>query len=449
MPIRRISPDEGYRTENLWLPKSRIGNLTALKNSLTFPLEQKAPIHAYEETRDHLIVPREYIPFVEWDKLDFPIHDRSQQSFPKVRVRCGASMRDSIQAESKAALLEGGNGILSLACGKGKTVISISAWCDLGVPALVVVHTKELRDQWIERLIEFTSLRREDIGIYQGQVADWKKPITIAMIHTLAQRSQAGELPDGFEHHFGVVIYDEVHHLGAPYFNTTASLGHGLRWGLSATPERDDGLDALYQGHIGPVLYQNLEQDIIPDTFFVETGVMVPPDMWPELRDRTGEVSIPKLLTWLSKHDRRNLKIVEYIDIALGEGRKVLCLSSRTDQLDELAAVYGDKAGKIHGKVSDKKRKGVLENYDLIFATTQIAKEGLDRKDLDTIMLLLPVTKEGMFRQILGRIQRDAGATKMAPAMLIFEDGGIPICLNMCRKLRRHLTSFQYPFHRQ
>ena len=65
MPIRRISPDEGYRTENLWLPKSRIGNLTALKNSLTFPLEQKAPIHAYEETRDHLIVPREYIPAVQ------------------------------------------------------------------------------------------------------------------------------------------------------------------------------------------------------------------------------------------------------------------------------------------------------------------------------------------------------------------------------------------------
>jgi superfamily II DNA or RNA helicase len=448
MRIRRISPVKGYRNENLWIPKRMVGNLQAIRNSLTFPVDQKAPIHAYEETSNHLIVPREYIPFAEWPNLDFEIEDRTQTVFPKVSVSCSAQMRDAIQVESKAALLESGNGILSLACGKGKTVISISAWADLGVPGLVVVHTNELRNQWRERILEFTSLRKEDVGIYQGDKADWKKPITIAMVHTLAQRAQAEELPEGFETHFGVVIYDEVHHLGAPYFNTTASIGRGLRWGLSATPERDDGLDALYQGHVGPVIYQNLEQDIIPEAFFVETNTRVPPDVWPDLRDRTGEVSIPKLLTWLSKHEQRNSGIIEFIDIALKEGRKILCLSSRVDQLDELAAVYGDKASKIHGKVG-KEREGALHRADLIFATTQIAKEGLDRKDLDTIMLLLPLTKETMFRQILGRIQRDAGALKQQPAMVIFEDGRIPICLNMCRKLRRHLTAFKYPFYKQ
>jgi superfamily II DNA or RNA helicase len=310
---------------------------------------------------------------------------------------------------------------------------------------LVVVHTQELMNQWVERIEEHTTLRANQIGVFRGKTADWRKPVCIAMIQTLAARIQAEELPEGFPNHFGVVIYDEVHHLGAPYFNTAASMGKGLRWGLSATPDRDDGLDELYQYHIGPVLYENLEQDVIPQVFFVWTGVHVPAEVWPTLKDRTGEINIPKLLTWLSKHDLRNVKIIETINAAMAEGRTILALSSRVKHVDELADVYGDRASKIHGTVTDKNRQGALTSHDLVFASTQIAKEGLDRKDLDTVMLTLPITKEGMFRQILGRIQRQH-AEKQTPVMVVFEDERIPISVSMCNKLRRHLNNLQYPY---
>ena len=441
-----LDPNKGYRKEHLWLPLAKVKNLIAIRNSLTFPMDQQAPIHAYEMTEDHILVPREYIPFEEWGNLEFPVEDTAGKSFPHVQVEATSTLRDDVQKSGYTSLLNSGNGILTLSCGKGKTVVSLVAWTRLKVPLLVVVHTQELMKQWIDRIVEHTTIPRDQVGIYRGKKEDWERPVCVAMIQTLASRIQSGDLPAGFQDHFGVTIYDEVHHLGAPFFNTAAAVGKGLRWGLSATPERDDGLDGLYQAHIGPVIYENLEHDIVPETYFVQTGVHVPEDVWPTLRDRTGEVNIPKLLTWLSTNDMRNAKIVETINYAVEDGRKILALSSRVDHIDSMAETYGDLASKIHGSVKDSVRDGALTSKDLIFASTQIAKEGLDRKDLDTVILLLPITKEAMFKQILGRIQR-ADVNKATPVMLVFEDEKIPIVRNMCNKLRRHLVALQYPYY--
>ncbi|HSG27419.1 MAG TPA: DEAD/DEAH box helicase family protein, partial [Candidatus Krumholzibacterium sp.] len=417
-----------------------------IRNALTFPISGGTSIiSALEETDTHYVVPREYIPFSEWSDLDFPIEDRTFSNFPKVKVRCSASPRDVIQREAHQALLEHGNGVLALACGKGKTVVSIMAWCDLETPALIVVHTRDLMKQWKERILEFTSLKEEDIGIYQGQKEDWQKPVCIAMLKTLALRSREFSLPDGFQEHFGVVIYDEVHNIGAPFFHDCASVGRGLRWGLSATHEREDGLDALYKYHLGPVVYENLEQDIVPETYFVRLDTTIPFDIIPTLKDRTGELNLAKLQTWLAGLPGRNADISKTIQNALNDDRKILCLSNRVEQIDLLTEQFGELASKIHGSVG-KEREGALHRTDLVFATTSLAKEGLDRKDLDTAMLLLPVTRESMFRQILGRIQRSS-KDKRVPVFVVFEDKNIKACVNMCRKLRKHLTSFGYPFH--
>ena len=446
MKFRTMQTDKGYRKEHLWLPKSRIPNPGALKSSLSFPVGGEGlTVSALTETQAHYLVPREYIPFPEWGDLDFEIEDRTFEGFPEIQVGCRATPRNSIQKEAHQALLEYGNGILSLACGKGKTVVALMAWCDLRVPALIVVHTAELMKQWRERIVEFTSLRDEDIGTYQGEQVDWQKPVCIAMLKTLALRNRDALLPDGFQEHFGVVIFDEVHNIGAPFFQSCGAVGRGLRWGLSATHERDDGLDALYKYHIGPVVYENLDQDIIPETYFMRLHTVIPLDVLPTLRDRNGEINIALLQTWLSELPSRNTDIAITVQNAIDDGRKMLCLTNRVEQINHLTEVFGELASKIHGKVG-KKREGALHRTDLVFATTSLAKEGLDREDLDTIMLLLPVTKKGMFRQIIGRGQRSA-EDKPVPVVIVFEDKNIKICVAMCRKLRKHLTSFGYPFH--
>ena len=206
MQFRRLLPDKGYRSDYLWLPLSKIKNLAAIKNSLTFPLDQKAPIHAYHITKSHIVVPREYIPLEEWGDLDFEIEDRTLDRFPSVDVYSPTTLRDTVQHLAYSSLLEKGNGVLSLSCGKGKTVVSLKAWAQTKVPLLVVVHTKELMNQWVERILEHTSLKEDQVGMYQGKVEDWERPVCVAMIQTLALRIQSGELPEGFEDHFGLSL---------------------------------------------------------------------------------------------------------------------------------------------------------------------------------------------------------------------------------------------------
>jgi superfamily II DNA or RNA helicase len=445
-----LENDKGYRNDFLWLPLELAGpNLAGVKASLEFPVEGSEPVSAWWESETHLIVPREFIPYAEWEDLPFEIEDITQTDWPKVEVATTFDLRGPIQRTSYAKLTEGGSGILSLACGRGKTVIALHAWAAIGVPALIVVHTVDLAHQWKARILEHTDIEEDEIGWVQGKKMDWEKPITIAMIHTLAARDLAGELPVGLRSHFGVVIYDEVHHLGAPLFNVTASVGRGIRWGLSATPNRADGLEALYQYHLGPVLYQNLEQDVIPDTFFIRTGVKAGTPVLSAMKDRAGNLSMAKLYRWLAEDEDRNEKIMATIDEALEDGRSLLCLSPLVDHLDFLYWEYKDsgliKVGLIKGGVKGETRQKLLKESQLIFATTQLAKEGLDKPDLDTVMVLLPFTNEGQLRQIHGRPSR-AYADKQEPVVIIFEDEGVGPCKAMCKKLRHHLTTFEYPF---
>jgi len=442
MKLPVLKTDEGYRRDYLWLPKSKVTD--SVKSSLTFTLNSGTVVRAFEETETHIIVPRDYIPFDEWETLPFQINDQPVGSFPKTHVRCNAKPRGTIQKIAHQALLENVNGVLSLACGRGKTVVSIMAWCDMRVPLLVVVHTEELLTQWKERLLQFTDLSDGDIGLYRGDVARWEKPVCIAMLKTLALRTKSFDLPEGFQEHFGLVIYDEVHNLGAPTFLECAAVGRGARWGLSATHERDDGLDALYKYHIGPVVYENLEQDIVPDVVFFRVDTSPSRAEWESFSDSTGSTNVPKLLTWLSEDVERNAEIIHLIAGLVEEDRKILALTSRVGQIDFLAEEFGDTASKIHGSLG-KERDGALYRKDLVFASTSIAKEGLDRSDLDTLLLLLPIAREGMFRQILGRGQRRHEG-KQGLLVIIIEDRRIPLCVGMCRKLRNHLTGFGYKF---
>jgi superfamily II DNA or RNA helicase len=444
LKLKPLHPEVGYRNNNLWLPLKYIENLEGVKNTLTFPQEQSAAICSWEETDTHLVTPREFIEYENWKDLPFKIVESSWTDFPEIRVRRRTEPRGPIQRLAFTKLLEKGSGILSLACGRGKTCVSLHAWTELGMPALVVVHTKDLLHQWQDRIVEHTTVKEDDIGVIQGDKMDWEHPISVAMIHTLAARSESFEYPVEAEHHFGVVIYDEVHHLGAPFFNAASSVGHGLRWGLTATWQREDGMDDLYTYHLGDVLYENLEQDVIPEVFFVRTNVEVNEKQLKKLMVR-DEVNFAKLCKFLAGHPGRNQQILETIDDCLDEGRKILFLSNLVDHLKFMHSHYPE-SGLIHGKVRGDLRQGILNGHDLVFATTQLAKEGLDRKDLDTIIIALPFKSESQFRQILGRIQRELEGKKK-PMAIIFQDDGIHTTRRMCQQLRKALKSFQYPFH--
>jgi superfamily II DNA or RNA helicase len=437
MNFRKLDPDLGYRRDHLWLPLSKIRNTNGIKNSLTFPQETKAPIFAYGKTSTHLVVPREYYSYRDWGNLPYEVVDVTPDNFPKVQVSPTFPLKDTIQETSFRALVEGNSGVLSLGCGRGKTVIALHAWAKLGMPLLVVTPTIDLAYQWRSRILEHTSVGEDEIGWVQGAKRDWEHPVTIATIHTMAQKYD--EFPEEMRRHFGVVVFDEIHRLGAPDFQRCAPFGYGARIGLSATPFRKDGMDALYMYHTGGVLYEYLENDVLPEVFFKRTGVKIPEKEKAKLI-RNGEMSLPLLLSWLGRHDDRNALIHNDVQDALDDGRVSLSLSERTGHVKSMHKHFPD-SGIILGAVKGADRESALQDHQAVFAITQLARDGLDRKDLNTIFITMPFTDENRLRQIIGRSLRSKD-----PIVVIYEDEHIKPCRAMCHKLRKHLRALKYPF---
>jgi len=325
------------------------------------------------------------------------------------------------------------------------TCVSLHAWASARVPALVVLNQLDLMYQWKEEILLHTDITEEEIGWVQGDRMEWEKPITLASIATLAKRMKQGRLPPGMTEHFGVAIYDECHILGAPTFNTTAAFTSGNRWGLSATHERSDGKDPLYKAHLGPVLYQNLEQDLEPACYFIYTNTRVPKKKMTWIRAGGDTVNFARLCTYLAGVDARNDLICAYIDQALGEGRKILFLTRLVDHIELLYARYKERAGRLHAGVKARHRQSELHDHDIVFATPNIARQALNRKELDTVMLGLPVQDRGWAQQILGRMLRVLPGKKQ-PVLVAFEDQLVHTCLKQCARLRSHLTAFGYNY---
>ncbi len=82
--LKLMRTDRGYRRNFLWLPKSRIKNMKGMKAALSFEREGEAPIYAWDESRTHLMVPREFVPISGYPDLGFDIEDQIDWNFPRV-----------------------------------------------------------------------------------------------------------------------------------------------------------------------------------------------------------------------------------------------------------------------------------------------------------------------------------------------------------------------------
>jgi superfamily II DNA or RNA helicase len=179
------------------------------------------------------------------------------------------------------------------------------------------------------------------VGLIQGSTMDWRKPVVLATYQTMAARAEV--LPLDVIRWFGLVIWDELHHLSAETFSKSASLFPGYRLGLSATPVRDDGRHVIADGHLGPVIYKNLETDLKPLVVFYGTGFscdLYHTNVAPHVLDSTGEVHYKKLSAYLGTHPEHQTTVVTQVVKAVKAGRKVLVLSESIDELVNLFALY-------------------------------------------------------------------------------------------------------------
>lgn len=194
-------------------------------------------------------------PLVDGDPFDCPLRDRTLSGTDFI-------VRD-YQSEAAKTFLGNmgpgtGYGTVVLPCGAGKTIVGMEVMNRLATNTLILTTNVAAVHQWMDELEDKTTVPREEIGEYTGDVKSIK-PITIATYQILVWRpDKESEFPHFRlfrEKNWGLIIYDEVHLLPAPIFRVTAEIQALRRLGLTATLVREDGRESDVFSLVGPKRY--------------------------------------------------------------------------------------------------------------------------------------------------------------------------------------------------
>lgn len=359
-----------------------------------------------------------------------PDADRRTDGEP-IDAAMSVDLRPYQSAALDAAMSVGG-GVVRAPCGAGKTVIGLAAVAAVGRRALILVHTLDLAKQWRARLK--TQLGVASVGMIGGGKDDREHPVVIATIQTLARWDWWDLL--AFGKGFGLVVLDEAHHAPAATFTAVLSaLPARVRIGLTATPEREDGLTDLLWWSFGREVYG------IDHAALLRSGALVLPDLrvvrtgWAP-GEADGVPWHEQIAALVDDADRHALLIGE-VRALLDDGRRVLVLSERVEHCEQLATELGGRA--LTGKKKAATRAEIIaaahEGSLRLVCGTTVADEGLDIPGLDAVVLATPCKALGRIEQRIGRIMRpDAG--KRRPIVVDFVDDWGPL-LGQARKRRQ------------
>lgn len=306
-------------------------------------------------------------------------------------------------------------GVLSATTAFGKTVVAAWMIARRGVNTLILVHRRQLLEQWIERLTTFLGLPAKSIGRAGGGRKKLTGVIDVALIQSMVRKGvvndHAGE--------YGHLVVDECHHVPAVSFEQVARRANAKYvLGLSATVSRKDGHHPILFMQCGPVRYRVDARRQAETRSFTHT-VWVRPTSFRMPESIRGDARIPfhDLYGALVSDPRRNELICEDILNALRENRKLVVLTERREHLEQLASnlrplvkhlvVLQGGMGKKQLGLAMSQLAEIPENEDrVLLATGRYLGEGFDDARLDTLFLTLPVSWRGTIAQYVGRLHR-------------------------------------------
>jgi superfamily II DNA or RNA helicase len=320
-------------------------------------------------------------------------------------------------------------------CGSGKTRMGIRLVGQLGQHTLILCHTKELQDQWLGKLRE----------VFDNDAIGWMKNgkeqagrIQVALMQTAAKLIHSGRNLE-----WGVLIVDECHHTPCSTLTTILdTIAPTVRIGLTASEKRKDGLHPLIYAYLGPIV-ACIDQDSA-----YEEASAIPPRLCLRNTNFSSGIDATEnytaLITALVEDRERNLQIAKDILLAYRHGRHTLVLSSRVKHLHALldtvahAGIDASTVQVLTGKEPKVKRQQAMANMlsgqSLVtFATTPLAKEGLDAPILDCLILATPTADLVTTQQSVGRIQRVLPG-KPQPIVFDYLDAQVRVLKNQFEK---------------
>lgn len=324
------------------------------------------------------------------------------------RLRDATRQPEAFAAGIKA-FEEKGGGVLSLPCGYGKTTVALALSAHLKVRTMIVVHKEFLANQWVEKIKEFCP--GATIGRVQGDVFDMEKDFVIAMIQTMCMREFDKRAFDSI----GLLVVDEAHHIGAPAFSQFMfKICPKFTLGLTATPERKDGLTRLLYWFLGPEFFRiertNQGATKVQVINYTDEAFKEAPPV-----TRFGQLNMAAMINIVTELEARNDLIVETAREAFDDGRRVLILTDRREHCFELQKRLGSNSALYIGGMKEADLE-ISSKSPIVIATFQLAHEGLDIPVLDTVILATPKSD---IKQSIGRIMRETAGKLNDP--LIFD----------------------------
>jgi superfamily II DNA or RNA helicase len=296
-----------------------------------------------------------------------------------------------------------GGGILQLPCGHGKTAIALYLISILKIKTLIIVHQEFLLNQWIEKMEQF--LPNAKIGIIQqDKIKIEGMDICIGMLQSLSTRNYPS---DTFKS-FGLLIVDECHHIASQVFcNALKRINTKYQLGLSATPERNDGLTKVFKWYLGDIFYARKPVSNNQNVFVERLIIDSDDDKYQETKlNFIGKADMQGMVTNIVENKNRSIVICHYIKDLVNEKRKILVLSKRREHLNEINKILYDLDVKSVGfYVGRMKQRDLDESakQSVILGTYHMAQEGLDIPDIDTLVFASPASN---IEQAVGRPDR-------------------------------------------
>lgn len=393
-----------------------------------------------------------------------------RQKGRELHVRFLGKLRPE-QEKAFGALRDHEEGMLVAPTAFGKTVIAARLIAERKVSTLVLVPASPLLEQWKESLDAFLAIEDEpDVLLTPTGRRKKHQPDTVGLIGggrqlpgglvdiaLMQSLTEAGEIKGdrqirGFIRNYGMIIVDEAQHIPASsLIETLKQSNPTYLYGLTATPKRQDHLDAAISLFIGPIRYtasvkeqmagQGMTRTLVP----CFTGVRPPEKIAPA--DWQG------ILKHLSAHEGRNAMIVQDVCKAVEAGRCPLVLTRLVDHAERLSDALsrrlepeGVRTFLLVGKDDAKTRRQKLSELSelpqderfCIVATASYIGEGFDEPRLDTLFLAAPISWGGLLTQDVGRIHRTHEG-KHEVEVHDYVDEAIPLC---CKQWKSRLKTY-------
>ena len=376
-----------------------------------------------EEAKNKISIPRgvagQLLNYCRKNKIPFDFHDERKKLKP-VTYYCDIQLREhqnqALQSTNKKDF-----GVIVAPPGTGKTILGLKIIAEKKQPALIVVHRKQIADQWIERIQTFLGIPKNEVGkIGQGKTKIGKQ-VTVAMVQSLAKKLD-GDEKQKIEKAFGTIIVDECHHIPAKsYRDTIAKLHTYYLYGLTATPFRKYNDGKLIFIHLGNIISEIKPQQI---ENFRQARIIV----------RNTELDVPfnsrtdrfETLSQILIHDStRNKLILNDITTELDAGNKVVVITERKEHIDTLNQFLKQRyetvtlSGDDSKSTQEQKWKVLKEgNYQSLITTGQFFGEGIDLQNVSRLFLVYPFSFKGKLIQYIGRVQR----SEIAPTIYDYRD---------------------------